>query len=383
MDIEKIIDSENLNDKLKNEVSYIYKEISRNKIDNDEIEFKEYSFDFDNNNQNKIKHIGNNNKKEKSIIIDENEDEDNKIFKKNNLNYIEVNLNNARSDRDNLINPFEEKYLNEISNEKILASDTNVLDKKLNENKQYEEKLIEDQPKEEKLSEKKTTEEKSNEEKLNKEENIKQEANDQEKEGNNNINLKNIKPENKISENSEIENNINNLNNKNSENEFSKLLNEQKKLNDKIKELENKLKEKDDLINDYIETINKLQKSLNENIHQNENLNEKLIRKSNEIKELKKEMDQLKIKMFKFPFELSEKEELVSIIITTIDESINISFLCKNKDKFIKIEKDFCNKYPQYKNLDNCFTINGKKIIPDLSLDENKIKNNDIVVLYQ
>ena len=92
MDIEKIIDSENLNDKLKNEVSYIYNEISRNKIDNDEIEFKEYSFDFDNNNQNKIKHIGNNNKKEKSIIIDENEDEDIKIFKKNNLNYIEVKL---------------------------------------------------------------------------------------------------------------------------------------------------------------------------------------------------------------------------------------------------------------------------------------------------
>ena len=101
LDIEKIIDSENLNDKLKNEVSYIYKEISRNKIDNDEIEFKEYSFDFDNNNQNKIKHIGNNNKKEKSIIIDENEDEDIKIFKKNNLNYIEVKLNNARRDSDN------------------------------------------------------------------------------------------------------------------------------------------------------------------------------------------------------------------------------------------------------------------------------------------
>ena len=84
-----------------------------------------------------------------------------------------------------------------------------------------------------------------------------------------------------------------------------------------------------------------------------------------------------------FPFELSEKEKLISITITTFDENVNINFLCKNTDKFIKVEKDFYFKYPQYKNLDNYFTINGNKINPDLSLDENNIKNNDIIVFYQ
>ncbi len=78
---------------------------------------------------------------------------------------------------------------------------------------------------------------------------------------------------------------------------------------------------------------------------------------------------------------MSEKEKLISIFITTIDESINISFLCKSTDKFIKIEKDFYNKYPEYKNLDNYFTINNNKINSNLSLDENKIENNDIIIL--
>jgi len=120
---------------------------------------------------------------------------------------------------------------------------------------------------------------------------------------NNNSNLKNIKRENKIDEKLEIENNINNLKNKNSENEISKLMNEPKKLNDKIKGLENKLKEKDDLIFNYSAKINKLQNSLKENIHQKKIIYESLIRKSNQIEDLKKEMEHLKIKLSKFPFE--------------------------------------------------------------------------------
>ena len=94
-------------------------------------------------------------------------------------------------------------------------------------------------------------------------------------------------------------------------------------------------------------------------------------------------MGQLKIKLSKYPLELLENEKLISISIKTYDENINLNILCKNTDKFIKLIKDFYNKYPEYKNLDNYFAKNGSKINPNLSLDENKIKNNDIVVLYQ
>jgi len=326
---------------------------------------------------------------------------------------------NKDEEKSNKEKPFEGKILKKNPNEKILSSETirptdeqetgdKLYEEKPTEEKSSEKKSKAEEPKEEKESERKRKrgkrtslkgdkiqeesqkveeiiskeEEISSKEKLSGEDNIKKE--DKEKESNNkNANLIIIKEENKINENSEIENNIHNLNNKNLENEIYKLLNEQKKLNDKIKDLENKLKEKNNLINDFIETINKLQNLLNDNIHQNSILNENLMRKDKEIEELKKEMEQLKLKLSKFPLELSEKEELVSIVITTIDENINANYLCKNTDKFIKIEKEFYNKYPEYKNLDNYFTINGNKINPDLSLDENKIKNNDIVVFNQ
>ena len=355
LDSEKILDSRDFKDKLKDfELSNIYQKICGTKKNNNENEIKEYNFGFDNDNL-YIKITKDDSKEKEEIFISSEEEyEDNKIFKVNVINLrvknnYENKFNICGRDSDNIING-ENSKVNKKENEK----DINNHEKKdkilpsIQINNENKDKFIN---------------------KIEEEEN---------KEGNKS------KREKKIGNKALIDfDDYIIQNNKNSENEISKLLNEQKKLNDKIKELENKLKEKDDLINDYIETINKLKKSLNENIHQNENLNENLIRKSNEIEELKKEMDQLKIKKFKFPFELSEKEELASIIITTIDENINVSFVCKNTDKFIKIEKDFYNKYPQYKNLDNYFTINGKKINPDLSLEENKINNNDVVVLYQ
>jgi len=444
LDDNKIQGSTDLKELLKDiEISEIFQSISKTKNENDEIQFIDYNFDVFIDNKRKISIISSDRKeKDESLIIDENEKKLNEIttFKKNN----DINLRSEKNDEnkinkigedsDNIINKeefkvlsknrekLEEKILKKNPNENLLNNEIiRSTEEQKSEEKLYEEKPIEEksskrktkteEPKEEKKSgrkkkkkrDKRTSlkgdkmqeesqkveevinkgEEKSSKEKLSGEENIKKEEEEEKERESNNKNLKIIKEENKNNENSEIENNIHNLNNKNSENEISKLLNEQKKLIDKIKDLENKLKEKDDLINDFIETINKLKDSLNDNIHQNANLNENLMRRNIEIEELKKEMEQLKLKLSKFPFELSEKEELVSIIITTIDERVNSCFLCKNTDKFIKIEKEFYNKYPQYKNLDNYFTINGNKINPELSLDENKIKNNNIVIFYQ
>ena len=428
LDDDKIQGSTDLKYLLKDiNISEIYQKISKTKNENDEIEFIEYNFDFPTDNRRKIFFI-----RSQSLISDENEKKLNEIttFKKNN----DINLRSEKNDEnkinkigedsDNIINKeefkvlsknrekLEEKILKKNPNENLLNNEIiRSTEEQKSEEKLYEEKPIEEksskrktkteEPKEEKKSgrkkkkkrDKRTSlkgdkmqeesqkveevinkgEEKSSKEKLSGEENIKKEEEEEKERESNNKNLKIIKEENKNNENSEIENNIHNLNNKNSENEISKLLNEQKKLIDKIKDLENKLKEKDDLINDFIETINKLKDSLNDNIHQNANLNENLMRKNIEIEELKKETEQLKLKLSKFPFELSEKEELVSIIITSFDERVNSCYLCKNTDKFIKIEKEFYNKYPQYKNLDNYFTINGNKINPELSLDENKI----------
>jgi len=49
---------------------------------------------------------------------------------------------------------------------------------------------------------------------------------------------------------------------------------------------------------------------------------------------------------------------------------------------FNSLENKFYEKYSEYKDLDNIFISNGRKIDKNKSLDENKIKNNDIITIF-
>ena len=71
----------------------------------------------------------------------------------------------------------------------------------------------------------------------------------------------------------------------------------------------------------------------------------------------------------------------MSVIFLSIDENIHYSVVCKNTDIFNKIEKKFYDKYPEYKNTKNDFIVNGNKINILNNLNENKIKNNDIIII--
>ena len=69
-------------------------------------------------------------------------------------------------------------------------------------------------------------------------------------------------------------------------------------------------------------------------------------------------------------------------IFISSDQNIISSFICKNTDIFKFIENRFYEKYSEYKDLDNNFISNGRKIDKNKSLDENKIKNNDIITIF-
>jgi len=59
------------------------------------------------------------------------------------------------------------------------------------------------------------------------------------------------------------------------------------------------------------------------------------------------------------------------------------SLICKNTEKFIELEKKIYNEYPEYSKTNNYFMINGNRVNKDQTLDENKIRNNDIIILAQ
>ena len=69
------------------------------------------------------------------------------------------------------------------------------------------------------------------------------------------------------------------------------------------------------------------------------------------------------------------------IIFQSTDSKIHYAFICKNTDRFNSIENMLYDKYPEYLDSENYFTVNGIKINKARTMEENKIKYSDIIIL--
>ena len=204
-----------------------------------------------------------------------------------------------------------------------------------------------------------------------------------------------IKPQNKE---------INNLKKKNNSNEITTIESGEKiisqiemlkiNLNDALKRykiLNKEIINSEDDLNIEIEIKNELIdinelllkeiKKFNETININDDKNISNLDKDITINQLYKDLDELKNKLLLYPFELSKGEKLISVIISSSDENILNSIICKNTEKFSKLEERLYKDNPEYSNFDNYFMINGNRVDKMKNLDENKIKNNDIIIL--
>ena len=169
------------------------------------------------------------------------------------------------------------------------------------------------------------------------------------------------------------------------------LKNKLKEDNIKISILENQLKEKVDKNLILGQKINNLENELKNEIKKNVNITqnikiEEIIKSNTLFEELSKKdkvIEELKKKLSRYPFELYEGEKLMSIIFVSRDQKIHYSIICKNTDKFNQIENKLYENedYSEYSETDNIFIVNGLKVKKNKSLDENKIKDNDIIIL--
>ena len=150
----------------------------------------------------------------------------------------------------------------------------------------------------------------------------------------------------------------------------------------RIKELEESEKEKDNIIQNLKNKNNELLIKYNELTIEYNNISEKLNQINLELKEQKKIINKYELKISQFPFDFSPGEKIMSIIFISSDQNIIYSFICKNTDIFNILENKFYEKYSEYKDLDNIFILNGRKINKNRSLDENKINNNDIIAIF-
>ena len=201
----------------------------------------------------------------------------------------------------------------------------------------------------------------------------------------------------KLNGNDNIDENEKNkdLNNKkvnDNQNELKKKIEE---LNNEILDLNNKLEKEKNLNNKLTEKIKNLENiiekekeknSIKNDININENYNkDKIIELFEEIRLKDKEIRALQEQKSRFPFDLLEGEKIMSIIINSEDENIQYSIICKSKDIFNKIEDIFYEKYAEYRSTKetNFLTLNGKKIDRYKTLEENKIENHSIIILYK
>ena len=74
----------------------------------------------------------------------------------------------------------------------------------------------------------------------------------------------------------------------------------------------------------------------------------------------------------------------MSLIIKSFeDKSICYSLICKNTDKFNKLEDKIygMKDFEKYVDFETCFMTNGIKINKHKTLEDNKIKDNDVIFI--
>ena len=138
-------------------------------------------------------------------------------------------------------------------------------------------------------------------------------------------------------------NNLNNIINQLKQEHYTEI----NKLTEKNKVLEKLLEEKNKEINDY---IFKLSNSSN---------NEQLI-------------------------SVKTGDKIIAVLFMTqgSQDIFNYTMACKTSDLFVRLEERLYHDFPKYRNYETFFMVNTRRIFRFKTLEENKIKNNDIISLF-
>ena len=157
----------------------------------------------------------------------------------------------------------------------------------------------------------------------------------------------------------------------------NKYFNLEKKYNNLINQYEN-LKKIFLEITNILNSINsyKIIPSIKEPI----NKIKKLVLESNDI--IKYPSNKNINKKYNDDDNIISNENNIRIFFSSVDKKIHYSILCKDTDKFEKIENLLYDKYPQFKESKNIFISNGNNIKSNKTIKENKIKDGDMIVLY-
>ena len=81
--------------------------------------------------------------------------------------------------------------------------------------------------------------------------------------------------------------------------------------------------------------------------------------------------------------ESNNEDDEISVIIKSSDQTIKCPFICKKREKFKELEQKIYKKYPDLKNKKHFYICNGIPIDIEKTIEENKIKDNDFILINE
>ena len=158
--------------------------------------------------------------------------------------------------------------------------------------------------------------------------------------------------------------------------------------NKKLEEENKKLKEDINKYKNELIKANKIISNLSNNqVNNNElkklkdeitNLKLKLSEKDNEIQELKNQINNSTK-----PEEKVNFQDIIVINFITTDGSLHEGINCLSTDVFAEVEERLYKKNVELRNSNNMFKVNEKPVLRFKTLGENNIKDGDILQLFK
>ena len=164
------------------------------------------------------------------------------------------------------------------------------------------------------------------------------------------------------------------INNEDEITKLKRLLNEEKNKNiNLIKEIEI-LKNKNIILNNDNNSLKEQIKILENNLKA----------KNNELQNLLSKNNNNNIINYKIT-SINPGEEILAInfVSNGVQDIGHYNLICKNTDLFVRLEERLYQDFPDFKNYETYFEVNTRRIKRFKTIEENNIKNNDIINVFR
>ena len=77
-----------------------------------------------------------------------------------------------------------------------------------------------------------------------------------------------------------------------------------------------------------------------------------------------------------------EKIMALNFVSMGNQDIMNYNLVCKNIDLFVRLEERLYEDFPQFKEYETYFEVNGKRIKRFKTIEQNNIKTNDVINIF-